>query len=105
MHSTYRSTPIPPPGGSKEAKLFVHESLVTGGRDDSLHAFGSASKQEREPLPSAHIGFGRGANTARMILSSASPAELCSAISIGNERLLKGVRGIGSGRRSASSSI
>ena len=81
--------------GSKEAKLFVHESLVTGGRDDSYTLFGFASKQERELYRLLISVSGVGANTARMILSSASPAELCSAISTGNERLLKGVKGIG----------
>ncbi len=81
--------------GKKEAKLFVHESLVTGGRDDSYTLFGFASKQERELYRLLISVSGVGANTARMILSSASPAELCSAISTGNERLLKGVKGIG----------
>lgn len=81
--------------GSKEAKLFVHESLVTGGRDDNYTLFGFASKQERELYRLLISVSGVGANTARMILSSASPAELCSAISTGNERLLKGVKGIG----------
>ena len=38
---------------------------------------------------------GVGANTARMILSSASPSELCNAISTSNERVLKSVKGIG----------
>ena len=81
--------------GSKEAKLFVHESLVTGGRDDNYTLFGFASKQERELYRLLISVSGVGANTARMILSSASPVELCSAISTGNERLLKGVKGIG----------
>ena len=81
--------------GSKEAKLFVHESLVTGGRDDNYTLFGFASKQERELYRLLISVSGVGANTARMILSSASPAELYSAISTGNERLLKGVKGIG----------
>ena len=81
--------------GSKEAKLFVHESLVTGGRDDNYTLFGFASKQERELYRLLISVSGVGANTARMILSSASPAELCSAISTSNERLLKGVKGIG----------
>lgn len=81
--------------GQKEAKLYVHEQLVTGGRDDSYTLFGFASKQERELYRLLISVSGVGGNTARMILSSASPAELCNAISTGNERLLKGVKGIG----------
>ena len=38
---------------------------------------------------------GVGPNTARMVLSSMSPAELCASISTGNERLIKSVKGIG----------
>lgn len=81
--------------GKKDVKLFVHESLVTGGRDDNYTLFGFASKQERELYRLLITVSGVGANTARMILSSAAPAELCGAISSGNERLLKGVKGIG----------
>lgn len=81
--------------GKKDVKLFVHESLVTGGRDDSYTFFGFASKQERDLYRLLITVSGVGANTARMILSSASPSELASAISSGNERLLKGVKGIG----------
>lgn len=81
--------------GKKDVKLYVHESLVTGGRDDSYTLFGFASKQERELYRLLITVSGVGANTARMILSSSSPAELCNAIASGNERLLKGVKGIG----------
>ena len=81
--------------GKKDVKLFVHESLVTGGRDDSYTFFGFASKQERDLYRLLITVSGVGANTARMILSSASPSELCNAISTSNERLLKGVKGIG----------
>lgn len=81
--------------GKKEVKLYVHESLVTGGRDDSYTFFGFASKQERDLYRLLISVSGVGANTARMILSAASPAELAGAISSGNERLLKGVKGIG----------
>ena len=81
--------------GNKEVKLYVHESLITGGRDDSYTFFGFASKQERELYRLLITVSGVGANTARMILSSAAPAELSNAIASGNERLLKGVKGIG----------
>ena len=81
--------------GKKDVKLYVHESLVTGGRDDSYTFFGFASKQERDLYRLLITVSGVGANAARVILSSASPAELANAISTGNERLLKGVKGIG----------
>ena len=81
--------------GNKEVKLYVHESLITGGRDDSYTFFGFASKQERELYRLLISVSGVGANTARMILSSAAPAQLSNAIASGNERLLKGVKGIG----------
>lgn len=81
--------------GKKEAKLYVHESLVTGGRDDSYTLYGFATKQERELYRMLISVSGVGANTARMMLSSLSPAELCNAIANGNEKLIKGVKGIG----------
>lgn len=81
--------------GKKDVKLYVHESLVTGGRDDSYTFFGFATKQERDLYRLLITVSGVGANTARMILSAALPAELAGAISSGNERLLKGVKGIG----------
>ncbi len=81
--------------GKQNVKLFVHEALVTGGRDDSYTFFGFASKQERDLYRLLITVSGVGANTARMILSSASPSELCNAISMGNERVLKSVKGIG----------
>ena len=81
--------------GKKDVKLYVHESLVTGGRDDSYTFFGFATKQERDLYRLLITVSGVGANTARMILSAAPPAELAGAISFGNERLLKGVKGIG----------
>lgn len=81
--------------GKQSVKLFVHEALVTGGRDDSYTFFGFASKQERDLYRLLITVSGVGANTVRMILSSASPSELCNAISTGNERVLKSVKGIG----------
>lgn len=81
--------------GKQNVRLFVHEALVTGGRDDSYTFFGFASKQERDLYRLLITVSGVGANTARMILSSASPSELCNAISTSNERVLKSVKGIG----------
>ena len=81
--------------GKKEVKLFVHESLVTGGRDDSFTLFGFASRQERELYRMLISVSGVGANTARMILSTISPKELCNVIANGDERMLKAVKGIG----------
>uniref|UniRef100_UPI00402A5E67 Holliday junction branch migration protein RuvA n=1 Tax=Prevotella sp. TaxID=59823 RepID=UPI00402A5E67 len=81
--------------GKENVKLFVHEALVTGGRDDSYTFYGFASKQERDLYRLLITVSGVGANTACMILSSASPSELCNAISTSNERVLKSVKGIG----------
>ena len=81
--------------GKQEVKLYVHEVLVAGGRDDSFTLFGFASKQERELYRQLITVSGVGGNTARMILSSMSPSELCNVISSGNDKMLKGVKGIG----------
>ncbi len=81
--------------GKKEVKLYVHESLVTGGRDDSYTFFGFVSKQERELYRMLITVSGVGANTARMMLSSMSPSELCNAIANGDDKMIKSVKGIG----------
>ncbi len=81
--------------GQKDVKLFVHEQLTTGGRDDSFTLFGFATKQERELYRMLISVSGIGANTARMMLSSLTPAELCNAIANGDDKLIKSVKGIG----------
>lgn len=81
--------------GKAQVKLYVHEVLVAGGRDDSFTLFGFATKQERELYRLLITVSGVGGNTARMILSSMSPAELCNVISTGNDKMLKTVKGIG----------
>lgn len=81
--------------GKEQVKLYVHEAIVTGGRDDSYTLYGFSTRQERELYRLLITVSGVGANTARMILSSYSPAELANIIAGGDERLLKGVKGIG----------
>lgn len=81
--------------GKKIAKLYVHEQLTTGGRDDSFTLFGFTSKQERELYRLLITVNGVGGNTARMILSATTPGDLCNVIASGNEKMLKSVKGIG----------
>lgn len=77
--------------GKKEIKLYVHESI----REDAHELFGFATKKERDLFRLLLSVKGVGANTARMILSAMSPAELCNHISTGNERLIRTIKGIG----------
>lgn len=81
--------------GLKDVKLFVHEQLTTGGRDDSFTLYGFATKQERELYRMLISVSGVGANTARMMLSSLTPTELCNAIANDDEKIIKSVKGIG----------
>ena len=75
----------------KEAKLYVYESI----REDAYVLFGFYNKKEREMFQLLISVSGVGAGTARMVLSSMSVSELCQAISTGNERVIKGIKGIG----------
>lgn len=77
--------------GKKEACLWVYEAI----REDAYVLFGFATKKEREMFLLLITVSGVGANTARMILSELTVAELCNVIANGNERILKSVKGIG----------
>ena len=77
--------------GKKETKLWVYEAI----REDAYVLFGFATKQEREMFLLLITVSGVGANTARVILSEMTVNELCNVISSGNDRVLKGVKGIG----------
>ena len=79
----------------KEVKLYIHEAIMTGGRDDSYTLYGFVTKQERELYRMLITVSGVGSNTARMILSATTPTELVNVISTGNEKMLKSVKGIG----------
>ena len=73
--------------GKKEVKLYVYEAI----REDAHVLFGFLNKKEREMFLLLITVNGVGANTARMMLSGMSVAELCSAISTGNARLIQNV--------------
>ena len=77
--------------GKKDVKLYVYEAI----REDAYLLYGFYNKKEREMFQLLISVSGVGANTARMMLSSMSVSELCNAISRGDERLIKGIKGIG----------
>ena len=78
-------------GQKAMVKLYVYESI----REDAYVLYGFVSKKEREMFELLITVSGVGPNTARMMLSSMSVSELCAAISRGDERLIKGIKGIG----------
>ena len=77
--------------GKQEVKLYVYEAI----REDAHMLYGFAGKKEREMFELLITVSGVGANTARMMLSGMSVAELCNAISTGNAKLIQSIKGIG----------
>lgn len=77
--------------GKTEVRLYVHEAI----REDAHVLYGFVNRKERELFQLLISVSGVGTNTARMVLSSLSPAELCNCISTGNERVIKSIKGIG----------
>lgn len=77
--------------GKKDIKLYVYEAI----REDAYVLYGFATAQERKLFIQLLSVSGVGGNTARMILSELSPAELVNVISTGNDKMLKTVKGIG----------
>ncbi len=75
----------------RDYKILIHEVI----REDTHQLFGFAGHEEREIFKLLISVNGVGANTARMMLSSLSPAETERAISLSEVNVLKGIKGIG----------
>ena len=75
----------------KSCKLYVYEAI----REDAHVLYGFLDKSERQLFLLLISVSGIGANTARMILSSLSVAELEDIIASGNVSMLKSIKGIG----------
>lgn len=78
-------------GLSGDVKLYVYESI----REDAYVLWGFATKVERELFVLLTSVSGVGGQSARVILSSMTPAELCDAVTRGDVRLLKTAKGVG----------
>ena len=77
--------------GKKEVLVYLHQVI----REDAHLLFGFASKDERELFRLLISVSGVGANTARVILSSMSAAEIQKAIVSADINALKQIKGIG----------
>lgn len=77
--------------GRDEALVYVHHIL----REDSETLYGFADRAERDIFRLLIGVSGVGGGTARVILSTYTPAELANIISTENAVLLKNVKGLG----------
>ena len=77
--------------GKTEFRILVHEVI----REDTHQLFGFADKEERDIFRLLISVTGVGASTARMMLSSLTPAEVEKAVIGSDVNTLKSVKGIG----------
>lgn len=75
----------------ESARIYVHFAV----REDAQTLYGFSSKEERDIFRLLISVSGVGGNTARMILSTYSPAELANLIATENAVQLKNVKGLG----------
>ena len=76
---------------NNECKLYIHQVV----REDALILYGFFNNKERELFRHLISVSGIGSNTARMMLSSLSPAEIEQAILENDINTLKSIKGIG----------
>ena len=76
---------------AQTCRLYVHEAI----REDAYVLFGFYDTEEREAFRKLISVSGVGANTARVILSSLTVAELESGILAENVAIFKNIKGIG----------
>lgn len=76
---------------NKDAKLYVFEMI----REDAYTLFGFATHLERDLFELLISVSGVGGQTARMILSAFTPADLANIVQTEDVRSLKSVKGIG----------
>jgi Holliday junction DNA helicase RuvA len=77
--------------GQATAKLFIYEAI----REDAYTLFGFMTQTDRQLFLMLISVSGIGANTARMIMSSFSAAEIKQLIATENVRSLSSIKGIG----------
>lgn len=77
--------------GQTEAKLYAHEVI----REDEHLLYGFLSKGEREIFRLLISVSGVGPNTARLLLSSFSAAELRQVVALGDSKKIAQVKGLG----------
>ena len=77
--------------GKTEARLWAYESI----REDAYVLYGFATRAERELFSLLVSVSGVGGQTARMVLSAFTPADLANIVQAEDVRSLKAVKGIG----------
>lgn len=75
----------------EHVQVFIHQVI----KEDANDFYGFADTRERDVFRHLITVSGVGANTGRMILSSLSPDEVVTAITTGDVKMLKAVKGIG----------
>ena len=89
--TTYGSLATLPTDGSCEVFLYAHAVY----REDAQILYGFSTPEERDVFLLLLSVSGVGSGTARMILSSMTPAEVVETIASGNSGRLQAVKGIG----------